>query len=99
MPKIRSRTAPLQRPDDSPEMRDAISELQLRGIRLIRPTVFQLKIGDINFYPGTGTIQFDGGKALEASGLPALLRIIDQRFPQIHKNHLSLEQVIPRNSR
>jgi hypothetical protein len=76
VPKIRSRTAPLRRAGDSLEMRAAVDQLQSQGVRFIRPTPFQLKIGDINFYPDTGTILLDGGKALEERGLPALLQII-----------------------
>lgn len=38
----------------------------------------QLKIGDINFYPNTGTITFDGiAKACKAKGLDALVERID----------------------
>ena len=79
MPKLRSRTAPLVRENDRREMREAIAQLQAREVHFIRPTQYQLKIDDINFYPETGRIQIDGSKALKERGLSALLQIVESR--------------------
>ena len=100
MPKIRSRTAPLRRGGDSPEMRAAIDQLESQGVRFIRPTQFQLKIGDINFYPDTGTIQLDGCEASEERGLPALPQILARPREPIQPTVLTLGDLLgPRSKR
>jgi hypothetical protein len=55
---------PLRQAGDSPAMTAAVDLLESLGAHFWRPTRSQLKIGHINFYPDTGTIQPDGGKAL-----------------------------------
>jgi hypothetical protein len=49
----------LTRPGDSDETRRQIAELLARGFRVSRPTHFQLKIADFNYYPAKGTITID----------------------------------------
>jgi hypothetical protein len=44
------------RPNDPQPMKDAIDTLNELGVTFQRPTVYQLKIGDLSFYPGRGTI-------------------------------------------
>lgn len=94
MPKIRSRTAPLRRPGDSLEMSAAITYLKDKGVRFIRPTDFQLKIGHVNFYPNTGTIQLDGCKAAEERGLTALQKILDHMREKNEPFELDLSSLI-----
>lgn len=61
-------------PNDTDEMREAIEALNADGVRFSRPTQYQLKIGDLSFYPGTGSIFRDGeGKGWEQHGLGALI--------------------------
>lgn len=64
-------------PDDSPEMAKAIATLKARGVSFIRPTRFQLKIGEWNYYPDNGTIVHDHNKGKERKrGLSALLALL-----------------------
>ncbi|MFG1315934.1 hypothetical protein [Xanthobacter autotrophicus] len=63
--------APL--PDDPPKMVQAIERLNALGIGFERKTLYQLKIGEWNFYPGRGTIVHDGGLPAQDRGLLALL--------------------------
>jgi hypothetical protein len=92
MPKMKSRTAPLRRAGDSMEMRAAVDQLQSQGVGFIRPTPFQLKIGDINFYPDKGTIYLDDrGKALKERGLPVLLEILARLRERNQATDLVLE--------
>lgn len=52
-------------PNDTDEMRQAIEALSDEGVLFTRPTDYQLKVSDISFYPGTGSIFRDGeSKAL-----------------------------------
>jgi len=37
-------------------MIDAIDSLNELGVTFKRPTLYQLKIGDLSYYPGRGTI-------------------------------------------
>ena len=67
-------------PNDPDKMRDAIEALNAEGVRFSRPTQYQLKVGDINFYPGTGRIFRDGeDKAWEQQGLSALISYLREK--------------------
>lgn len=58
-------------------MADAIAALQAIGIDFDTPSPFQLKVGDLNFYPNRGTICRDGDRArLKAKGLKAFLDLV-----------------------
>jgi hypothetical protein len=71
-------THPLRLPNDPPEMRAAIERLeQYDGLR--RTSVYQLKIGDVNFYPGTGSVQIDRLAAQKKKGIEEVLRLLQQR--------------------
>jgi hypothetical protein len=51
-----------------------------------RPSPDHLKIGDINFYPNTGTITFDGvSKAWKEKGLDALVERIEARRRRLNE--------------
>ena len=65
------------RPNDSQPMKDAIDTLNELGVTFKRPTQYQLKVGDISYYPGRGTIFRDGSpKAMPEKGPSALLLVI-----------------------
>jgi hypothetical protein len=67
-------------PDDPQPMKAAIETLNEMGVTFQRPTVYQLKIGDLSFYPGRGTIFRDGSPAaMTEKGLDALVVIIGMR--------------------
>jgi hypothetical protein len=53
------------------------------GATFQRLTVYQLKIGDLSFYPGRGTIFRDGSPAaMTEKGLDALLCVIKSMEPK-----------------
>lgn len=78
-------------------MRAAIDELERRNVDFIRPTQHQLKIDDINFYPDTGTIVVDNGRALLQRGLEELLKLIESRNLIPKNNDLYIELIDPKN--
>ena len=59
MAKYASRTAPLLRQGDTTEMRNFARWATEHGVAYIRPTLFQVKIGLVNYYPDKGTIFVD----------------------------------------
>lgn len=61
--------------DDSLEMRDAVFALVRLGLRVRRPSPYQLKIGKLNFYPGKGTIYPDNRVTMIERGLDHFIRI------------------------
>jgi len=69
----------LKQTTDTPEMRGAISELEEKGVKLVRTSRFQLKVGPFNFWPDSGTITRDGHPPLAKRGLEAFLEMIPQR--------------------
>lgn len=79
MVKQRSKTAPLRQEGDSPAMSVAIDWCIEQGLQPVRPTRYQLKVGTLNFYADSGTLQFDREKALKARGLEAFKRIVLQQ--------------------
>ncbi len=70
MPKPRSKTAPLERDDDTPEMRNFAAWARRLRLGYIRPTKYQIKIAEVNYYPDTGKITVDGD-------IPASERYLD----------------------
>ena len=55
-------------------MEAAIRRLQQENIHFEVLTAFHIKVGDLNFYPGRGTIYCDGERrALPKSGLDAFV--------------------------
>jgi len=66
------------RPNDPQPMKDAIDTLNELGITFKRPTQYQLKIADLSYYPGRGTIFRDGSpKAMPEKGLEAVVLVIN----------------------
>jgi hypothetical protein len=78
--KTSSRKQPLFRAGDPQEMTVAVEEIGSWGYDLFRPNEFQLKIADVSYYPGTGTILVDGEKKLPRTGLEALRALLEQRI-------------------
>jgi len=65
------------RPNDPQPMIDAIYTLNELGVTFKRPTLYQLKIADLSYYPGRGTIFRDGSpEAMPEKGLQALVLVI-----------------------
>jgi len=65
------------RPNDPQPMIDAIYTLHELGVTFKRPTLYQLKIADLSYYPGRGTIFRDGSpEVMPQKGLQALLVVI-----------------------
>jgi hypothetical protein len=72
-------------PNDPQPMKDAIDTLNEIGLTFRRPTVYQLKIGDLSFYPGRGTIFRDGSPAaMPEKGLDALVLVINGMDQKLH---------------
>lgn len=72
---------PLRMPDDTVPFANAHLVLESLGVRYERPSLHQLKIGCINYYPNSGTIHVDGEKrARPGRGKEALKALLlDQR--------------------
>jgi len=78
------------RPNDPEPMKDAIDTLSEIGVTFQRPTVYQLKVGDLSFYPGRGTIFRDGSPgAMAEKGLDALVLIIKGTKQKLHSTRRS----------
>jgi hypothetical protein len=70
---------------DPQPMKDAIDTLNEMGVTFQRPTIHQLKIDDLSFYPGRGTIFRDGSPgAMTEKGLDALVFIIKGAKQKLH---------------
>ena len=73
------------RSNDPLPMKEAIDTLNEMGVTFQRPTVYQLKIGDLSFYPGRGTIFRDGSPAaMPETGLQALVLVINGMKQKLH---------------
>jgi hypothetical protein len=70
---------------DTKEMARAISELNGAGIEFCRPSRYQLKIGNLNYYPDRKTIYVDGADQAENDrGIEALIaRLGDRRVGRV----------------
>lgn len=71
----------LIRPIDTDEHRDQIRELVDRSYPVIRKTDYQIKIREVNYYLGKGTITIDPCKKYADKGFEALLRLLRERYP------------------
>jgi hypothetical protein len=77
MPKQKSLKANISRPDDTPAMKVAVKTLRANNVDFFRPSANQLKVeGKFNFYPNTGSINYDQQSRLPESGLEALLTLV-----------------------
>ena len=77
MPKHISRALPTLSDGDTEAMKEAYAWLQRKKIQFIRPSMYQLKIGELNYYPDRGTIQIDGMRANQERGFGAFKAIIE----------------------
>lgn len=58
----------------------AIDRLAREGFRARQMDMHHVKIGEVNFYPSTGTITIDGiGRYKEGKGLDALIPLLLER--------------------
>jgi hypothetical protein len=70
----------LIRSGDSPRTLWAIKRLRQEGYFVSRPTDYQIKVGDLNFWPDKGTITRDGQRGrLSEQGLDALIALLPRR--------------------
>ncbi|MBL8537054.1 MAG: hypothetical protein JNM59_06585 [Hyphomonadaceae bacterium] len=77
---------PRRMESDSAKFDAANDMLEQLGVCYHRPSPHQFKIGDINFYPKTGTITFDGiAKAWREKGLDALKERIEARRRRLNE--------------
>src|ERR1035437_10113722 len=66
-------------PDDTDEMQISINVLNCARVNCERKTKWQLKIGDLSYYPDKGTIYRDGAdEALRERGLDSLMRLVTE---------------------
>lgn len=66
-------------------MMDAIYTLNKLSLPFKRPTLYQLKIADLSYYPGRGTIFRDGSpEAMPERGLQALVLVINGMKQKLH---------------
>ena len=74
-----SRGLPLRRDDDTPAMTEAIDALESWNFKPVRPASrFQIKIRDLNYYPDSGSMNFDGQKRERDQGLEALKLLLQE---------------------
>ncbi|MBL8577693.1 MAG: hypothetical protein JNK47_10735 [Mesorhizobium sp.] len=66
----------LQNGADTADMVSAIKALQQRGVAVWRPSIYQLKVGDLNYWPDTGRITRDAAPKIARQGLDALLKML-----------------------
>ena len=70
---------PLYYDDDSPAISMAIKVLLAKKYYIRRPSKFQLKLDDVNFYPTTGKITIDPYTVHNERGLKSLVDLLDNR--------------------
>jgi len=58
----------------------ALAWLSAAGVTYDCPTPHHVKIGDLNFYPTTGTIHFDQMRPLPERGLSGLRTVLSRRL-------------------
>ena len=72
MPKSDRYYLPVNRPGDTPRMKQAVAWAEKAGLDpFYRPHTDQLKFGSINFWPNTGTLNIDGKGKHAGRGLDA----------------------------
>lgn len=72
-----SRYERLFRPTDTEDLRAQIRAIVDRSPHVDRLTDFQLKIGNVNYYPGKGTITIDPHHRHPKKGLGALFEVLE----------------------
>lgn len=76
MSRKKSRLFPARMPDDTTAFKNAVHFLEEMGVKFRRPSLDQLKIGFINYWPNTGTIQKDGERRRRERGKEALRKLL-----------------------
>lgn len=66
-------------PTDPESMKSAIDAFNQAGLVVTRTSTWQLKCGDLNFWPNTGRMSRDPGQALEERGIEAFIRLVRAR--------------------
>jgi hypothetical protein len=93
MTKRKGPPPPLRMPDDTAPFVNAHDLLEALGVHYERPVPHQLKIGDINYFPSTGTIHVDReSKARSKRGKEALKSLLLERRAKLKR------YVVKRNS-
>lgn len=69
---------PLRLPGDSPRWKEAIDWCEAEGIPVTRRSEHQLKVGNLNFYPDGGSLNYDQCRRLEQHGLPAFKEAVKE---------------------
>jgi DNA-binding response OmpR family regulator len=72
-----SRYERLFRPTDTDDLRAQIRAIVDRSPNVDRLTDHQLKIGNVNYYPGKGTITIDPHHRHPKKGLDALFEVLE----------------------
>ncbi len=73
----RKSALPLRQPGDSERWAATADWVEAERITATRPTMSQLKVGQMNFYPDKGTIHRDGEPAMTVRGLRAFKIAVD----------------------
>lgn len=66
-------------PNDPPHFRKELEELQKRGYDVRRCTTYHVKIGDVNYFLGKGTISLDLHTRYPEKGFKAQLELLDDK--------------------
>jgi hypothetical protein len=81
-PNREAKQGPLYYPDDTPALRKLIKELTDLKYFVRRPSKYQIKHKEINFWPSTGTIAIDGVGRHPEKGRQAFLAFLKQTYPK-----------------
>lgn len=76
MSRRRRKPLELRHPNDSAAMRVAIDWCVSKSYPVRRCTPLQLRVGPINFWPDSGTINFEASRAASAEGLVTFRRLV-----------------------
>lgn len=80
------RRPPIDPAKCNPTVQAAVRRLAQAGVAHDLKTLYQIKVADLSFYPGKGTIFRDGDPgALEQHGLDAFIRMVQPRASTSHR--------------
>lgn len=80
MTRRRRKALELRQPNDTAAMRVATEWCIAKGYPVRRCSPCQLRVGPINFWPDSGTINFEASAAAESEGLAAFRRMVTAWF-------------------
>jgi hypothetical protein len=69
---------PLRLPGDSARWKEAVDWCEAEGIPVTRRSSYQLKVGNLNFYPDGGSMNYDACPRLPQEGLPAFEELVEE---------------------